>query len=139
VKINFEGRDWDFDETQITVKQGIVIHLAHGMTIAEFSAGLPALDARSLQAAYWLMKQQNGVVLPIKDCDFRAVPFAEAYGEAYAAEKAAEEAQAEKAAEEAAAVPTSPPPAGPASPTSGTPADTIPPPLQPQHVAVPTG
>jgi hypothetical protein len=138
VKIEFEGRTWEFDEREIDVRQGIVIHMVHGMTIAEFSAGLPELDARSLQSAYWLMLQQNGVVKPIADCNFKAVAFAEAYGEAYAAEVAAREAQAaaeKQAAEDAedragAAGPTGPLQDAPASPMSASLTATTPQPVQ---------
>lgn len=146
MKIDFEGRTWEFDESEITVKQGIVIHLAHGITIAEFSQGLITMDARALQAGYWLMLQQNGVIKPIAELDFKAVPFAEAYANARLAEIAAEEEaeKARKAAEQArldagldasdraaAVVPTSPLPADPPSPASAYPTATTPQPYLP--------
>jgi uncharacterized membrane protein len=145
VKIEWDGRPWDFDESEITVKQGIVIHLAHGITVAEFSQGLVTMDARALQAGYWLMLQQNGVIKPIADCDFKAVPFAEAYATARLAEMRAEEEEqkAREAAEQAARDagldagdragamgPTSPLPAGPPSLTSAIPTATTPQPVQ---------
>lgn len=125
MKITFEGRDWEFDETEITVKQGIAIYLVHSITIAEFSEGLVMLDPRALQAGYWLMLQQNGVVKPIADCDFRAAAFAEAYATARVAEQEAEkQAEAEQAAAEAAGPTSLPQDAaaspGPVSPTATT-------------------
>lgn len=141
MKIEWDGRQWDFDESDITVKQGIVIHMAHGITVAEFSEGLVTMDARALQAGYWLMLQQNGVTKPIADCDFKAVAFAEAYATARLAEMRAEEEakKAMEAAEQArrdagldasdraaAVVPISPLPDGPPSPTFAIPTATTP-------------
>jgi hypothetical protein len=141
MNINFEGRTWKFDQDTITVKQGIAIHLAHGLTILDMLNGLKALDPRAIQADYWLMLQQNGITKPIADCDFDSLAFMAALGEATDAEATEELAKAEAAAQAAAAeVPTSPPPAGAASPTSATPTGTTPqPPAEPVALSLSTG
>jgi hypothetical protein len=140
MNINFEGRTWKFDQDTITVKQGIAIHLAHGLTILDLLNGIKALDPRAIQADYWLMLQQNGITKPIADCDFDSLAFMAALGEATDAEATEELAKAEAAAQAAAAeVPTSLPPAGAASPTSATPTGTTPQsPAEPVAVPVPT-
>lgn len=75
MRVTFEGREWEFDENAITLKQGIAVHLAHGLTLAEWMDGVRRLDARAIQASYWLMLQQNGVIKPIADCDCDAAEF----------------------------------------------------------------
>lgn len=141
MKITFEGRDWEFDESEITVKQGVAIHLAHGITIAQFSQGLIDMDARALQAGYWLMLQQNDVVKPIAACDFRAVAFAEAYANGRLADMEAEKAKQAEAAAAAAAVPVVPTiPGGTgeaAWPGPGYQATTTPQPQQPEPLQRP--
>lgn len=134
MKVNWDGREYDFDWKTVMVKQGIVIHLAHGITISEYLQGLTKSDPRALQSAYWLMLQQAGIIKPIADCDFDAIAFAEAILKGIAAEEEAEAAQPEPEP-----VPTSPPPGEAASPTSATPTDTTPPLIVPSVIPVPTG
>jgi hypothetical protein len=129
VKINFEGRDWRFDEDEIDVKQATVLYLTYHMTIQDWIGGIGHVDQRSLHFTYWLMLQQNGVITPIAECNPKIIAFGVAYGEARQAVEEAE-AAAKKAAEAeaaAVAVPTIPSPpgvpvsSGPAIPTVMTP------------------
>lgn len=127
MKIDFEGRTWEFSQETIGVKQGLAIHFAYGLTIRALLEGIQQLDVRAIQCDYWLMLQQNGIEKPIKDCEFDTLAFMAALGDAREAEEAAEKAAQEAAeAAEVQAVPTSLPPGDPASPTSGTPTDTTP-------------
>jgi hypothetical protein len=120
LKIDFEGREWDFEPSDdLDVKQAMVLHLAHGMTIAEYSSGIDGLDQRAYHFAYWLMLQQNGVVKPIAECNPKIVQFAAAVTEARIAEgkRLEAEKEAKAAAEDGKPGPTVPPPGLPAAPT----------------------
>lgn len=110
MRITFEGREWSFDEDEITIRQGVAIHMAYGFTVATWLTALGELDARAVQCAYWLMLQQAGIVQAIADTDCRLVPFMQAYTEARTAEAEADVVRtAEAAAVQAApAVPTVP-------------------------------
>lgn len=103
MKLEFEGRTWDFDPDDLDVRQASVLHLTHGMTIRAWSDGFAELDYRSYHFAYWLMLQQNGVIRPIADCNPKVVEFIVAY----------QEAQAAAAEDEPEPDPTSEPPSGP--------------------------
>ena len=135
MKIEFEGRTWQFDEDEITVKQGIAIHLAYGFTVSAWLEELAKLDPRAVQCTLWLMYQQNGVSKPIADCDGSLVAFMTAYTEARQAEA---EADAAAEAEAVPEVPTSLPPGDPAWSGQGFQTDTTQQqpgqhPYQPQH------
>jgi hypothetical protein len=88
MKIDFEGQVREFSPDAVTVKQGIAIWLAHGMTLEDWENGMQHGDARAMQSAYWLMLQQNGVTKPIADCDFAVGPFSVALLAAQEAEEA---------------------------------------------------
>lgn len=109
MKVEFEGRTWEYDEDRVSVQQAIAFHFAYGFNILDWQLAIEKLDPRALQCCYWLMLQQAGVVGPLKDCDFAVVEFAAAY-------RAAQDAEA---AEEPEPDPTSEPPSGPqAEPTA---------------------
>ena len=121
MKIDFEGRVWEFDPDTVTVQQGIAIWLAHGLTLLDWEEGMERGDPRALQSTYWLMLTQDGAVKPIKDCDFAVGPFSQALA---AAQEAA--AAASAPAVEPEPVPTQP--GAPPSPERPSPTDTTPPP-----------
>jgi hypothetical protein len=108
VNITFEGRDWSFNEDEITIKQGIAIHMAYGFTVSTWMTALAELDSRAVQCALWLMWQQNGVVKPIADCDGGLVTFMQAYTAARTTEMEADAVQEAEATAAAAAVPVVP-------------------------------
>lgn len=142
MKINFEGRDWEFDEDLIDVKQATVLYLTYHMTLKDWIAGIGQVDQRALHFTYWLMRAQNGIVEPIADCNPKIISFAAAYGEARDAVAKAEEAAKKAAEAEAAAVavPTIPSPPGvPASSGPATPTAMIPQPLAQAPVPPTTG
>ena len=122
MKIDFEGRAWEFDPDTVTVQQGIAIWLAHGLTLLDWEEGMERGDPRALQSTYWLMLAQNGAVKPIKDCDFAVGPFSQALA---AAQEAAAAANAPVPDPEP--VPTQPGGTA-ASPEPSSPTDTTPPP-----------
>lgn len=141
MKIEFEGRTWEFDPNTITVKQAVAIWYAHKLTIHEYLEALGKLDGRGIQVAYWLMLQQSGVIKPLADVDCDAIAFMAAYGDAAEAEAAAEKAAQEAQREPEPLVPTSPPPGDQAWPGRGyqtamTPQHVVP---LAQPVPVPTG
>jgi hypothetical protein len=133
VKIDFEGREWDFDPDRMDVRQATVLYMTYQLTIEQYGDGYDALDQRVYHFAYWLMLQQNGVVKPIAECNPQVIEFIAAVTKARVA---ADKADEEKAA--AGPDPTQPPssPTGSAaSPAWSTPTDTS---LQSQPQEVPT-
>jgi hypothetical protein len=110
VKIEFEGRTWEFDEDEVTVKQAMVLHLTYKMTLKDWIEGLGQVDQRALHFTYWLMLQQNGVVKPIADCDPKVIAFGVAFAEARQADSAEPEPEPD---------PTSPLPADADPPSAG--------------------
>lgn len=91
MKINFEGREWEFDGDDIDVRQAMVLHMTYGMTLSAWSDGMTGVDQRAYHFAYWLMLQQNGVIKPIGECNPKIIAFALAYTEAVTAEDDAAE------------------------------------------------
>ena len=126
MKIDFEGRVWEFDPDTVTVQQGIAIWLAHGLTLLDWEEGMERGDPRALQSTYWLMLTQDGAVKPIKDCDFAVGPFSQAL--AAAQEAAAQEAAAAASAPAVEPEPVPTQPGAPPSPERPSPTDTTPPP-----------
>jgi hypothetical protein len=126
VKIEFEGREWDFDADAMDVRQATVLHMTYQLNILQYNAGFDVLDQRVYHFAYWLMLQQAGVVKPIADCNFNVIEFMAAVTEARMAEDKAEEEKAKAEPD-----PTSPPP----SPTdsAASPASSTPPAMTPWH------
>ena len=119
MKITFEGREWDFDLEAITLKQGVAMHLAYGFTLDAWFRALQETDPRALQCLWWLILQQDGQVMPIKDADCSLIDLSVAFGEAQDAE--------DGEGEEPEADPTPPtPPDAPPSPGPGTPTATTP-------------
>ena len=131
MNIDFEGRTWEYDEDRVTVQQAMVLHLAYGLTIKAWQAAIPELDPRALQFCYWLMLQQNGVIRPLKDCDFAAVEFIAAYS-------AAQQEEAPAVPEPDPTVPSPSPPAATPSTAPSTPTATTRP-WSPPGPAEPTG
>ena len=112
MKIEFEGRTWDFDPDSMDVRQATVLYMTYQLTIAQYSEGFDTLDQRVYHYAYWLMLQQNGVVKTIAECNPNIIRFIGAFTEARVAKAAAEAAEAEaRAAVEP--DPTNEPPSGP--------------------------
>ena len=135
--VQFDGREWQFDDDKFTLQQAIAMHYAYGFTLETYAAALQAADARALQCMYWLMLQQNGVIRPIKEVDADLVELVTAWG-------AAIDRELERLkAEEAAAAPPEPEvptlPAGPASPESGSPTATTQAPRGRREVPAATG
>jgi hypothetical protein len=136
MQIEWAGRTWDFDATEVTMKQAFVIKdstkddvFPAGRSLAAWNRGLNDAEPSCVRAAYWLMLQQAGQQVPIADLEFSVVKFNNALVTATLAEQAQQEAAEKKAKEEAeaaAAVPTSAPSAAPAFPPITTP---VPPPV----------
>lgn len=82
MRITFEGREWEFDLEAITLKQAVAMHLAYGFTLDSWFKACGETDPRALQCLWWLMLQQDGQVLAIKDADCALIALAEAFGEA---------------------------------------------------------
>lgn len=144
MKIDWDGRTWEFDSEEISFRQGELIYRYYQMTIDDYNSGLDKMDQRSYHVAYWLMLQQAGRKdVGLANCgDVQVIPFMMALTEARIAQAEAERQAAEAEAlpqpgpDPTPPVPTSPPPDGPQSPTSAYPPDMTPQPghpYQPQH------
>lgn len=126
--ITFEGRDWDFDEDDLDVKQATVLWKTYQMTISEWSRGFATMDQRAYHFTYWLMLAQNGEKKPIEGCNPPIIQFISAVTDARIAEAAevaaaaAEAARAEPDPPTAPSLPVDPPSPAPGSPTATTPA-----------------
>jgi hypothetical protein len=125
MQIEWAGRTWDFDATEVTLKQAFVIKdstkddvYPAGRSLAAWNRGLNDAEPSCIRAAYWLMLQQAGQQVPVADLEFNPIKFNNVLVEATVAEQK-QQAAAKKAEEEAAAaaaVPTSAPSPGPGSP-----------------------
>jgi hypothetical protein len=147
MKIDYNGRTWDFDSTEVTMKQAFVIKdstkddaYPAGRSLGAWNRGLNDAEPSCVRAAYWLMLQQAELPCPINDLEFPVIKFQNAFATAAEAEakaekerkEAEEKAEAERQAE--AAVPTRA-----ASPTSGFPPDTTPGPQPGSGTTSPAG
>lgn len=134
--VQWDGSEWQFDDDKFSLQQAIAIQLAYGFNLESYAAALQQADPRALQCMYWLMLQQAGVVMPIKEVDADIVELTTAWGDAM--QRELDRAAAEKAAAEPEPeVPTRP--AGPPSPERPSLPDTTPTPPGPQEVAPGTG
>lgn len=137
MKIEFEGQTWELDTHAVTLKQGVAIHLAYGMTINDYIKGLGVLDSRAYHVAYWLMRQQAGEKIALADADCPMIAFMDAVTEAKpstdAEQRRVDEARAAEQAQAAPEVPTSPPPGDQAWSGPGYPAAMTPQPPEQQY------
>jgi hypothetical protein len=91
--IEYEGKSYDFDFEEITVKQAIKIEKHTGMPLSKFTdAAAEGVDMVALQAVGWLILH-GGRDVPIEDCDFKVMKLGEAFAKAAAEEEAAQKAQ----------------------------------------------
>lgn len=118
MKITFQDREWEFDLEAITLKQGIAIHLAYGFNLDQWFEAMGDTDPRALQCLWWLILQQDGQVMPLKDADCSLIELATAFGEA----QDEEEETADEPDPTPPSPPAAPPSTGPSTPTATTPA-----------------
>ena len=98
--IDYEGRSYEFDLEDLTVKQAIRIEKHIGGPLEQFEKGIGSGDLTAYQALGWLILH-GGDDTPIADVDFKIAKLSKAFE---AAAKA--EAEAAKAAEAAGPDPT---------------------------------
>lgn len=98
MKIDFEGRVWDFDPHDISVKQGTAIAGHTGLSPHAWYKSLTDTDSlgwlKSMQCLYWLMREQAGESIPLKTAEFATLKLFLAFSAAIEAEipdEAAEE------------------------------------------------
>lgn len=140
MQVNFQGRPWELDLSDINVKPAMVIQGFTGLSVSDWVDSLTSEAdeqgnlirdvskdpefLKSLIGVYWLMLQQNGTVCPIADVDFPVGAFSSALGEAFAAEAAA-------LATQAAAEPEPDPTLTPGSPSASSQEPVSTPPMSP--------
>ena len=116
MKIEFEGRVYDFDLDELDVEQALRIekHIKAaglGETLLEWEQGLEKASAPCFQALGWLILRGGDLSVRIGDVNFKVMKLARVWGEAAERERAAAQEEPD---------PTTP--AG--SSTPGTPAST---------------
>jgi hypothetical protein len=97
--IDYEGRSYEFDSDDLTVKQALKIEKHIGGPMLDWEKGMATGRADCYQALGWLIFH-GGDQTPIAEVDFKFGKLAKAFEAA-----AAKEAEAEKAAEAAKAGP----------------------------------
>ena len=139
MRVQYQGRAYELDMSDIDVRHAIVIQGHTGLSVNAFADALndeadeatgeitvAAVDKPgfllALVGMYWLMLAQNGEHVPIGDVRFPVGEFADAVGDAVAAEGlAALEAEANKPEPETAPDPTRSPPGSAPSPEPSSP------------------
>lgn len=91
--IEYEGKRYEFNFDDITVKQAIKIEKHTGLTLSQWGRELgEGQSATAIQALGWLILH-GGRDIPIDDCDFKMVKLGEAFERAAAALDAAQKAR----------------------------------------------
>jgi hypothetical protein len=85
--ITYEGRDYEFDLDDLTVKQALKIEKHIGGPMIEFEKGMVTGSAACYQVIGWLIFH-GGDQTPIADVDFKFGKLARAFEAATAAEAA---------------------------------------------------
>ena len=118
MKIEYEGRVYDYDLDDLDVKQAMKIEQHVGGTLLDWQNGLANASTLCVQALGWVLLHDGDLTIPIDSVNFKPVKLARAWGEAAEREAAAAEGEPD---------PTTP--AGGSTP--GTPASTPSPTGQP--------
>ena len=133
MKIDYDGRLWDFDLAEMDVAQCEGVETYVGKGLGEWSNQLGAGSVKSVVALWWVMRRQAGEdagPVPQPDGGFRPVKLLAALNAAIEAEEAAGAEAAALAAAEAEAGPMtpggSPAPAGTATTGDASPAASLP-------------
>lgn len=92
--ITYEGRPYEFDLDELTVKQAIKVEKHIGGPMIEFEKGMLTGSALCYQVLGWLIFH-GGDQTPIADVDFKFGKLSQAFSEAAEREAAAEKAEAE--------------------------------------------
>jgi hypothetical protein len=142
VKIEFDGRQWELDNTKIMVRDAMVIQLYTGLSIGDWQDSLaiprdpdagegtiaflnpPAHWLKSVIGLYWLMLAQNDVRAAIDEVDFDYTAFYQTWLNARLDLVMKLRAEREVAAKPDPTSPAPSPPPGPPSPEPATPTAT---------------
>jgi len=73
LRITYEDKVYVYDPDKITIKQAFVVKAHTGFGLIEFSKAVNDADPASLQALFWLMKQQAGEPCEVTDLDFKPI------------------------------------------------------------------
>ena len=95
MKIDYDGKQYEFDLDEIDVSQATTIKRKFGLTLLSLESGLREGDPDALRCIYWLMLTQAGERVNIDNVNFKIVKFANAIQQANIRE--AEAAEAEEA------------------------------------------
>jgi hypothetical protein len=86
LKIGWEGRTWEIDTAEVTLKQAMVIQARMGTSINGWAKALLEADGdkwlTAMECLYWLMLAQDGQQVPVADLDFPVLKYANAFADA---------------------------------------------------------
>lgn len=122
MKIDYDGRLWDFSLEDMTVGQCETVEKYVGKGLGDWANQMTAGGTKAIVALWWVMRAQTGDNPgPIgQPGDLRPVRLLSAFGEAADAELAARQAEAEAGGEpDPTLVPGSSPEPGPTTTTPG--------------------
>lgn len=99
MKINYDGREYNFDLEEIDLTQATIIKDKYGLTLMGLEEGLMNGDPAVLRSLYWVMLAQNGEPDDIERVNFKIVKFAKALDKAGTEEAAKSETPKDEGAE----------------------------------------
>lgn len=91
MKIDFDGKTYDLDPTEIDIDEAMFIKVKFGFSLKGWQEALEESDPAALKALYWLMMKQNGTRVDVDRVNFKVVKFIEAFDQAQKAEGDQEE------------------------------------------------
>ena len=91
MKIEYEGRVYDYDLDDLDVEQSLKIEKHIGGTMLDWEQGLAKASVACFQALGWMILHGGDLSVPISSVNFKVMKLATAWAEAQAAEAAAAE------------------------------------------------
>jgi hypothetical protein len=92
--ITYEGKAYDFDLADMTIKQAMKVEKHIGGPMDKFEKGIASGDLACFQALGWLILH-GGDDTPVADVDFKISRLSQAFAEAVQAEAEEEAAKAD--------------------------------------------
>ena len=89
MKIEFEGRVYDYDLDDLDVEQAMKIEKHVGGTLLDWEQGLEKVSAPCFQALGWLVLHSGDLDVPIDGLNFKVMKLARVWIEAMERERAA--------------------------------------------------
>ena len=79
MKLDFEGRTWQFELDEVTTRQGETIQAYTGVSVFAWYNSLPDAEhpdwLKRMNALYWAIREQNPDTNPVPIADVDVAPF----------------------------------------------------------------